>query len=148
MAASVGTAIHNTVEDLCNLDISDRDEDEVGWFHSAASDALERNWKAERQEFMGAPRHPRWKHEMFGKAHEGLIGALGFLFDKAGLSKLDLSEVSTQAWRQVQSIVLATEATLKSDCGRLMGRLDLLILDLDMKLELYLPLQPRAYEFD
>ena len=32
MAASLGTAIHNTVEDLCNLDISDRGEEEVGGF--------------------------------------------------------------------------------------------------------------------
>ena len=131
MAASVGTAIHNTVEDLCNLDISDRDGGEVGWLQSTAREVLERNWKAERQEFMETPRHPRWKHEMFSKAHEGLIGALGFLFEKAGLPKRGLSEVSTQAWRQVQSIVLATEATLESDCGRLMGRLDLLILDPD-----------------
>jgi len=129
MAASLGTAIHNTVEDLCNLDISDRDGEEVGWLQSSAREVLERNWKAERQEFMRTPRHPRWKHEMFSKALEGLIGALGFLFEKAGLSKPDLSEVSIQVWRKVQSIVLATEATLESDCGRLMGRLDLLILD-------------------
>ena len=129
MAASSGTAIHNTVEDLCNLDISDRDEGEMGWLHSTAREALERNWKAERQEFLGTPRHPRWKSEMFSKAHDGLIGALGFLFEKAGLSKRELSEVSIQSWRQVQDIVLETEATLESDCGRMMGRLDLLLLD-------------------
>ncbi len=129
MAASSGTAIHNTVEDLCNLDISDRDEGEMGWLHSTAREALERNWKAERQEFLGTPRHPRWKSEMFRKAHDGLIGALGFLFEKAGLSKRELSEVSIQSWRQVQDIVLETEATLESDCGRMMGRLDLLLLD-------------------
>ena len=129
MAASSGTAIHNTVEDFCNLDISDRDEGEMGWLHSTAREALERNWKAERQEFLGTQRHPRWKSEMFSKAHDGLIGALGFLFEKAGLSKRELSEVSIQSWRQVQDIVLETEATLESDCGRMMGRLDLLLLD-------------------
>ena len=132
MAASLGTAIHNAVEDLCNLDISDREDGEVGWLHSTAREALERNWNLERKEFMGTPRHPRWKSEMFSKAHDGLVGALGFLFEKAGLQKQELSEVSTQTWRQVQAIVLATEATLESDCGRLMGRLDLLILDPDM----------------
>ena len=132
MAASLGTAIHNAVEDLCNLDISDREDGEVGWLHSTAREALERNWNHERKEFMGTPRHPRWKSEMFSKAHDGLVGALGFLFEKAGLQKQELSEVSTQTWRQVQAIVLATEATLESDCGRLMGRLDLLILDSDM----------------
>jgi len=135
MPASMGTAIHNTVEDLCNLDISDRDEDEVGWFHSTAIDVLERNWKAERKEFMETPRHPKWKTEMFSKAQDGLVGALGFLFEKAGLPKLDLSDVSIQVWRRVQGIVLATEATLESDCGRLMGRLDLLILDPDREEE-------------
>ncbi len=135
MPASVGTAIHNSVEDLCNLDISDRDEDEVGWFHSTARDVLERNWKAERKEFMETPRHPKWKAEMLSKANDGLVGALGFLFEKAGLPKLDLSDVSIQVWRQVQGIVLATEATLESDCGRLMGRLDLLILDPDREEE-------------
>ncbi len=129
MAASLGTAIHNAVEDLCNLDISDKDESEVGWLHSSALEVLERNWNAERKEFMDTPRHPRWKSESFSKAHEGLVGALGFLFEKAGFQKRDLSEVSTQVWRQVQDIVLQTEATLESDCGRLMGRLDLLILD-------------------
>ena len=36
MAASMGTAIHNSVEDLCNLDISDRDDDETGWLHSVS----------------------------------------------------------------------------------------------------------------
>ena len=61
MAASSGTAIHNTVEDLCNLDISDRDEGEMGWLHSTAREVLERNWKAERQEFLGTQRHPRFK---------------------------------------------------------------------------------------
>ena len=131
MAASLGTAIHNSVEDLCNLDISDRDAGEVGWLHSTARDVLEGNWKAEREEFMQTPRHPRWKRESFNKAYEGLVGALGFLFEKARLPKAVLSEVSIRAWRQVQDIVLETEATLESDCGRLMGRLDLLIMDPD-----------------
>ena len=70
MAASLGTAIHNSVEDLCNLDISDRDAGEVGWLHSTARDVLEGNWKAERDEFMQTPRHPRWKRESFNKAYE------------------------------------------------------------------------------
>ena len=34
-------------------------------------------------------------------------------------------------WKQVQSIVLANEGTLVSECGRLMGRLDLLVADID-----------------
>ncbi len=34
-------------------------------------------------------------------------------------------------WKQVQAIVLANEGTLVSECGRLMGRLDLLVADID-----------------
>jgi CRISPR/Cas system-associated exonuclease Cas4 (RecB family) len=129
MPASLGTAIHNSVEDLCNLELSNREGDEVGWLQSTARDVLEGNWEAERKEFMGTPRHPRWKPEMFPKAFEGLVGALSILFEKAALPKSELTGVSIQSWRKVQAIILATEATLESDCGRLLGRLDLLILD-------------------
>jgi len=129
MPASLGTAIHNSVEDLCNLELSNREGDEVGWLQSAARDVLEGNWEAERKEFMDTPRHSRWKPEMFPKAFEGLVSALSILFEKAALPKSELTEVSIQSWRKVQAIILATEATLESDCGRLLGRLDLLILD-------------------
>ena len=129
MPASLGTAIHNSVEDLCNLDTSSRGDTEDGWLLSTAKEVLEGNWEIERKLFMDTPRHPRWKPELFPKALEGLIGALNILFAKANLPKYELSEVKTQDWRQVQDIVLATEATLQSDCGRLVGRLDLLILD-------------------
>ncbi len=135
MAASSGTAIHNSVEDLCNLDISDRDAEEVGWLDSTAREVLERNWREERQEFLDTPRHPSWKNELFSKALDGLTSALGLLLEKATLPKQDLPGVSIRSWRQVQSIVIATEATLESDCGRLMGRLDLLILDPEKKEE-------------
>jgi len=131
MPASLGTAIHNSVEDLCNLDTSGREGSEVGWLQSTARETLERNWEIERNLFLETPRHPRWKPELFSKGFEGLVGALTIMFSKAKLSNSELSEVTIQDWRNVQSIVLATEATLQSDCGRLMGRLDLLILDLE-----------------
>ncbi|GIT75140.1 MAG: hypothetical protein Ct9H300mP30_2020 [Methanobacteriota archaeon] len=47
------------------------------------------------------------------------------------MGKVGLSEVTVGQWKQVQDIVLANEGTLVSECGRLMGRLDLLIADLD-----------------
>ena len=31
MASAIGTAVHNSVEDLCNIDLSSRDGDEIGW---------------------------------------------------------------------------------------------------------------------
>ena len=131
MPASLGTAIHNTVEDLCNLETSGRAGNEIGWLQSTAMDVLEGNWETERKLFMNTPRHPRWKPELFSKALDGLAGALSILFSKAKLPDYELSEVTIQDWRQMQGIVLATEETLQSDCGRMMGRLDLLILDLE-----------------
>ena len=68
---------------------------------------------------------------MITKAHDGLVGALNILFSKSNIGKVALSEVTVEHWRTVQSIVLANEGTLKSDDGRLMGRLDLLVADLD-----------------
>ena len=59
------------------------------------------------------------------------MGALNILCGKSNLSTTKLSELTIGDWRHVQSIVLANEGTLVSDCGRLMGRLDLLVADLD-----------------
>ena len=86
---------------------------------------------AERDTFLATPRHPRWKDEMITKAHDGLVGALNILFSKSNIGKVALSEVTVEQWRSVQSIVLANEGTLKSEDGRLMGRLDLLVADMD-----------------
>ena len=92
---------------------------------------LDRHWQIEKEIFLETPRHPRWKDEMITKAHDGLVGALNILFVKSGLDKISLSEVTIGMWAQVQSIVLANEGTLVSECGRLMGRLDLLVADID-----------------
>ncbi len=131
MAASMGTAIHNSVEDLCNLDLSSRNGEETGWLQTTAREILEKRWEEERILFMDTPRHPRWKSESFSIAHDGLLGAIDILFDKAMLAEEELPEVSVRTWMKVQQIVIETEATLESDCGRLMGRLDLLIHDLE-----------------
>ena len=131
MPASMGTAVHNSVEDLCNLDIEDRGPDEVEWLPPTAKAILDRHWQIEKEIFMETPRHPRWKDEMITKAHDGLVGALNILFSKSGIEKVALSEVTIGMWKQVQSIVLANEGTLVSECGRLMGRLDLLVADID-----------------
>jgi len=131
MAASMGTAIHNSVEDLCNLDISGREDDEIDWLHSSCRETLQRRWEEERRLFSETPRHPRWKDEKFSVALDGLIGAISILFEKAMLPSEELSLVSIKTWKQVQDIVVATEANLESKCGRMMGRLDLLIKDLE-----------------
>mgnify|MGYP005715615507 FL=1 len=103
----------------------------MGWLPPTAKAILDRHWQIEKEIFLETPRHPRWKDEMITKAHDGLVGALNILFVKSGLDKTSLSEVTIGMWAQVQSIVLANEGTLVSECGRLMGRLDLLVADID-----------------
>jgi hypothetical protein len=131
MPAALGNAVHNSVEDLCNLDVSDRDDDEMEWLPATAKAVLDRHWQIEKDNFLGTPRHPRWKDEQITKAHDGLIGALNILFSKSTVDIHNFSEVSIGTWKEVQSIVLANEGTLVSECGRLMGRLDLLVADID-----------------
>ncbi|MBI87622.1 MAG: hypothetical protein CMB67_01145 [Euryarchaeota archaeon] len=126
MPASMGTAIHNSVEDLCNLDLTVEDT-EPGWLEFTSKEALDRNWKIERDLFLDTPRHPRWKPELITKAHEGLRGALQILLKKARITQRKLSDVTVGCWKKVQGIVLANEGTLESSCGRVMGRLDLWI---------------------
>ncbi|MEL0267482.1 MAG: PD-(D/E)XK nuclease family protein [Euryarchaeota archaeon] len=130
MPAALGNAVHNSVEDLCNLDLADREDDEAGWLPATAKAVLDRHWQIEKDNFLETPRHPRWKGEQITKAHDGLIGALNILFSKSNVEVQNLSEVTVATWKEVQSIVLANEGTLVSECGRLMGRLDLLVADI------------------
>jgi len=131
MAATIGTAVHNTVEDLCNLGLDGRDDEEVGWLPPTSKAILDRHWAIERDIFLGTPRHPRFKEEEISKAHDLLIGSLNILIAKSQIGTVGFSELTVGQWRKVQEFVLAAEGTLRSECGRLMGRLDLLVKDLD-----------------
>ena len=131
MASMMGTAVHNTVEDLCNLDISDRDEAETGWLPPTAQAILDRHWAIEKATFLETPRHPRFKDEEIERAHELLIGSLNILIAASKIGKVGYSEMTIGQWVQVQDCILAAEGTLRSSCGRLMGRLDLLVKELD-----------------
>ena len=51
MPASLGNAVHNSVEDICNLDLSGRDSDESGWMTPTAKAILDRHWKIEKSLF-------------------------------------------------------------------------------------------------
>ena len=44
MPAAMGTAVHNSVEDLSNLDLSGRDDPEEGWLPPTAKAVLDRHW--------------------------------------------------------------------------------------------------------
>ncbi len=131
MAATIGTAVHNTVEDLCNLDLTGRDTEEVGWFPPTSKAILDRHWAIERETFLSTPRHPRFKEEEISRAHDLLIGSLNILIAASKIGRIGFSEMSIGHWLRVQDSVLAAEGTLRSSCGRLMGRLDLLVKDLD-----------------
>lgn len=131
MASAIGTAVHNSVEDMCNIDLSGRDGDEVGWLPPTANAILEKQWEQEKEIFLKTPRHPRWKQEEYPRARKLLIGSLNILFAKARIGKVALSEVSIDTWREIQEMILAAEGTLRTSCGRLMGRLDLLVSDYD-----------------
>ena len=111
--------------------MSSRDGDEIEWLPPTANAILEKQWEQEKENFLKTPRHPRWKQEEFPRARKLLIGSLNILFAKAQIEKMKLSEVTIDTWRTIQKMVLAAEGTLRTSCGRLMGRLDLLVSDLD-----------------
>ena len=56
MASAIGTAVHNSVEDMCNIDLSDRDGDESGWLPPTANAILEKQWEQEKEIFLATPR--------------------------------------------------------------------------------------------
>ena len=102
MPAALGNAVHNSVEDLCNLDLADREDDESDWLPATAKAVLDRHWQIEKDNFLkeNFPRHPRWKEEQITKAHDGLIGALNILFSKSNVEVQNLSEVSVATWKR------------------------------------------------
>jgi hypothetical protein len=133
MPAAKGTAVHNSLEELLKLDIKSRDAAEVGWLPGVAKQILEGQWEQERDAFHSMPRHPRWKEEELESAHKLLLGSLNLLFSRSGTGKIGLSQVSVEMWRGIQELIIAAEGTLRTSCGRLMGRLDVLMVDLDDK---------------
>ena len=91
MSASMGTAVHNSVEDLCNLDIEDRGPDEIEWLPPIAKEILDSHWEIEKEIFMETPRHPRWKDDMITKAYDCL------LYTSPSPRDLDLSRMPSSA---------------------------------------------------
>ena len=61
MAASLGTAVHASVEDLLNLDISERKDAESGWLPAEGERLLKLRWEEEKALFQATPRRPQWK---------------------------------------------------------------------------------------
>ena len=55
MPAALGNAVHNSVEDLCNLDLSGREDGESDWLPATAKAVLDRHWKIERKTTSSKP---------------------------------------------------------------------------------------------
>lgn len=131
MAASLGNVIHNSMEEICNLNFNDLNDFEVGWLPKIMKDTIDKHWSIEKEIFLNTPRRPNWKSQSISKAREGLVGALNILFSKTNHNGKKFSEISVKDWKEIKSIVLSNEESLMSKDGKLIGRLDLLIDDLD-----------------
>jgi len=131
MPIVIGNAIHNSIEDICNFDISGKEDSEMEWLPKLAKDTLSHHWQLQKDIFLETPRHPSWKKNSFNVAREGLDKALHMLLNQAKVFDIELSNISVKNWKQVKNIILANEGTMNSQCGKLMGRLDLLLKDID-----------------
>lgn len=127
MPASVGTVIHNSVEDLCNIDLELMNTGKEAWFKEVSTDIFEKQWSIEKKIFLDTPRHSKWKDELFDKSFQGFMGAVNILLSKAGLQISSSSEISYNCWKTVQKIIIVNEGSLVSECGKITGRLDLLL---------------------
>ena len=127
MPASIGTVIHNSVEDICNINLEVVNTDKKGWFDEVCTDIFQKQWSKEKKTFLDTPRHSKWKDELRDKSFQGLMGAVKILLSKAGLQISETSEISYNSWKSVQKIIIVNEGTLFSECGRITGRLDLLV---------------------
>ena len=131
MPIVIGNAVHNSVEDICNIDMSDRDISEKEWLPKLSAEILSNHWQLQKDIFFEMKRHSGWKNNSYNKAREGLNKALLMLLSKAKILEIDLSKITIGMWNKVREIILANEGTMNSECGKLMGRLDLLLKDLD-----------------
>jgi len=70
MAASLGTAVHASIEDLLQIDLSGREPAESGWIFDEADALLRKRWEEEKQIFHDTPRHPNWKEDKYREAQK------------------------------------------------------------------------------
>ena len=70
MAASLGNVIHNSMEEICNLDFEDYDDSKVGWLSTLMKETIDKHWLLEKEIFLNTPRRPSWKPQSIGKARE------------------------------------------------------------------------------
>tara|TARA_B100001758_G_scaffold34271_1_gene25553 strand:+ start:3102 stop:4139 length:1038 start_codon:yes stop_codon:yes gene_type:complete len=131
MAASLGTAVHASIEDLLQVDLAGREGQETHWLPQMAEDFLKIRWEEEKKIFMATPRRPMWKEKEWDKAKRMQRGALRMLLDFVGAEGLTPLKTSIALWRSLLARVIAVEGELRTSDNRLMGRLDMLFADID-----------------
>ena len=88
-------------------------------------------WEEEKEAFHATPRRPQWKEDKWKEAINHQKGAIRMLLDHVGIVGLDQNKITGALWRKIQSLAIAVEGELKTKDGKLMGRLDLLMADVD-----------------
>jgi len=131
MAASLGTAVHASVEDLLQEDYSHIANSQDGWLPKEGLRLLKSRWEEEKAVFHATPRRPQWKEDKWKEAIKHQKGAIRMLLDHVGINGLDHEKITGALWRKIQSMAIAVEGELKTGNGKLMGRLDLLMADVD-----------------
>ena len=131
MAASLGTAVHASIEDLLQVDLAGRQGQETHWLPQMAEDFLKIRWEEEKKIFMATPRRPMWKEKEWDKAKRMQRGALRMLLNFVGAEGLTPLKTSIALWRSLLARVIAVEGELRTSDNRLMGRLDMLFADID-----------------
>jgi len=131
MAASLGTAVHASIEDLLLNDYSNIGNQQDDWLPEEALRVLKLRWEEEKEVFMNTPRRPKWKEEKWKEAIKQQRGGVIMLLDHVGIQGLDHKRITGALWRKIQKHAIAVEGELKTKDGRLMGRLDLLLADVN-----------------
>ena len=129
----MGTAIHASIEDLLQIDLSGREPSESNWIFAEANSMLRKRWEEEKEVFHATPRHSNWKEEKFREAQKQQKGAINMLLDHVGIQGLSHERITVALWKKIQSLVIAVEGELVTEDGHLMGRLDLLLAIVDEK---------------
>ena len=103
MAASLGTAVHASIEDLLNMDLAGRDDSESGWLPLQAERFLKARWDEEKEVFMATPRRPDWKDAKWSEAKKQQRGGIVLLLDHINAKHLAHEQVTVALWRHLQS---------------------------------------------
>jgi hypothetical protein len=131
MAASLGTAVHASVEDILQVDLSNKNDVDTHWLPEVAENFLKTRWEEEKEVFMATPRRPMWKEKEWDKAKRMQRSAIRMLLTFIGAEGVTPLQVTVKMWKALLSRVIAVEGELRTSDNRLMGRLDMLLADVD-----------------